>query len=221
MTRPIRVLAAVSLVLTALLSIVSVLTQPEFVADPAARLAAIDAAGASGVVSALCFALAQLPFVVGMAAVAALAHQRVPRTAWVGGVLAVLGGFGHTVFAGLGLAEVTMAGDAAHRQAMAAAVARFESGPAAPFMAMGLLGTVLGLLVLGIALFRSGVVARWIPVALWTFVVAEFALSNLSSWASPAAGLLYLVAFTALAVRLVRGDAVQREGRRAPVVAHA
>lgn len=207
MSRPIRILAAVCLLLTALLSALSVLTQPAFAGDPADRLAGIDAAGATGVVSIMAFALAQLPLLVGVVAVAALTHAQVPRTAWTGGVLAVLGGFGHAVFGGIGLAQVALAQDAAHRVAMGAVVTRIESGPAGLFMAMGLLGTVLGVLTLGIALFRSRVVSRWVPVALWAFLAIEFALSNLTAWASPFASILFVAAFGALAVRLVRGPA--------------
>ena len=71
-------------------------------------------------------------------------------------------------------------------------------------MAMGLLGTVLGLILLG----RRPVpvpasVPRWIPVSLWAFVVMEFAGTGFSEWASPAAGLLYLAAFTGIAIELV------------------
>lgn len=207
MSRSIRILGAVSLVLTALLSALSVLTQPEFAADPADRLAGIDAAGPTGVVSVMAFALSQLPFLVAVAAVAALAHGRAPRAAWIGGVLAVLGGFGHAVFGGIGLAQVALAQDASHRTAMGAVVTRIESGPAGLFMAMGTIGTVLGLLTLGIALFRSGVVARWVPVALWAFLVTEFVLTNISTWAAPASIVLMVAAFGALAVRLVRGPA--------------
>jgi thiol:disulfide interchange protein len=86
---------------------------------------------------------------------------------------------------------------------------------------MGLIGTVLGLLLLGVALFRSGVVPRWVPVALWVFLAAEFALSNLSTWASPAAGLVYLAAFTALAARLLREGADQPSEHSTATLAHA
>ena len=86
-----------------------------------------------------------------------------------------------------------------------------ESGLAVIFMAAGLLGTVLGLVLLGIALFRSRVVPRWIPVALWLFIVTEFVLTSVSEWASPAAGLLYVAAFTGIAVQLVRGEDSARE----------
>ncbi len=207
MNRSVRLLAAGSLCLTAVLSLVSVLLAPEFVADPVDLLAVIDEAGGIAVVSALAFGLAQLPFLVGVVAVAALAHRRAPRTAWAGGVLAVLGGFGHAVFAGVNLTWLAMSADAANREALAGVVTRVESGPAVVFMAAGLLGTVLGLLLLGVALFRSRAVPRWVPVALWAFLATEFVLSNLTAWAAPLAGLLYLAAFVALAAAVLRdGD---------------
>ena len=118
-----------------------------------------------------------------------MARGRSPRLAIAGGALAVVGGFGHAVFGGIGLAYLAMS----ERQPptgrhFADVVTRVESGLAVIFMAAGLLGTVIGLVLLGIALFRSRVVPRWIPVALWLFIVTEFVLTNVSEWASPAAG---------------------------------
>ena len=184
---PARLFAATCLVVTALLSAISVLAQPEFSADPAERLAAIDAAGSSGVVSLLAFVLAQLPFMVAAVAIAMMARDRSPRLAIAGGAFAVVGGFGHAVFGGIGLAYLAMSSDAANRAAFADVVTEVESGLAVIFMAAGLLGTVIGLVLLGIALFRSRVVPRWIPVALWLFIFTEFVLTNFSDWASPAA----------------------------------
>lgn len=115
---------------------------------------------------------------------------------------AVVGGFGHAVFGGIGLSQLAMAGSP-ETAAMGKVIDSIESGPAVAFMAMGLLGTVLGLLLLGIALFRSRLVPRWIPVALWAFLVVEFVGTALSEWASPAAGALYLAAFGALALQLI------------------
>ena len=208
---PARLFAATCLVVTALLSVVSMLLQPEFSADPAERLAAIDAAGTQATVSLLPFALSQLPFMIAAVAIALLARTRAPRLAVAGGALTVVGGFGHAVFGGIGIAYLAMSSDAANREVLAEVVTAVESGPAVIFMAAGMLGTVFGLLLLGIALFRSRVVARWIPVALWAFIVTEFALTNFSEWASPAAGLLYVAAFTGIAVQLVRGESSARE----------
>ncbi|MET0998679.1 MAG: hypothetical protein ABWX73_08210 [Marmoricola sp.] len=209
-----RLVAATCLVVTALLSTVSVMLQPEFSADPSDRLAAIDASGAAGAISLLTFVLAQLPFLVAVVALALLARTVSPRLAAAGGALAVIGGFGHAVFGGVGLAYLAMSSDVADRAAMAEVVTRIESGPAVLFMASGLLGTVIGLVLLGIALLRSGAVARWIPWTLWAFLVTEFAISNVTEWAAPAAGLLYLAAFGGVAAQLVRGDlAADREPR--------
>jgi hypothetical protein len=208
---PARMFAATCLVVTALLSVVSVLLQPEFSADPAERLAAIDAAGAPATVSLLAFTLSQLPFMIAALAIALLARAGAPRLSVVGGALAVVGGFGHAVFGGIGIAYLAMSSDATNRPALADVVTKVESGPALIFMASGMLGTVLGLVLLGIALFRSRVVPRWIPVALWAFIVTEFALTNVSEWASPAAGLLYVAAFAGIALHLVRGDASARQ----------
>ncbi len=207
--RPARILAAACLVVTAVLSVASVLLQPEFASDPADRLAAIAESGTAGAISLLAFALSQLPFMIGAVAIAALA-ARARRTALVGCVLAVLGGFGHAVFGGIGLAYLEMSGDAAHRDALGAVVESIEAGPAVVFMAMGLIGTVLGIIFLGAALFRSHSVPRWIPVSLWAFVVLEFAGTGFSEWASPAAGLLYLAAFTGIALELVGPNRTRR-----------
>jgi len=209
--RPVRLFAATCLVVTALLSAISVLSQPEFGADPAERLAGIDAAGDSGVVSLFTFVLAQLPFMVAAVAIAMMARDRSPRLAIAGGACAVVGGFGHAVFGGIGLAYLAMSSDAANRAALADVVTKVESGLAVIFMAAGLLGTVIGLVLLGIALFRSRVVPRWIPVALWLFIVTEFTLTNVSDWASPAAALLYVAAFTGIAVQLVRSEGSARQ----------
>ena len=203
---PVRLLMSASLVLTAVLSVVSVALQPEFPADPADRLAAIDGAGTRATVSILAFALSQLPFLVAVVAIAWLAGAGARRTAVAGGVAAVLGGFGHAVFSGIGLSQLAMATDAANREAMGEVVIRIESGPAVVFMAAGLIGTVLGLLLLGVALFRSREVPRWIPVAMWLFLVMEFVGAGLTEWASPAAGLLYLAAFSGIAREIAVGS---------------
>ena len=72
------------------------------------------------------------------------------------------------------------------------------------FSLMGLAGTVSGCSCSPIAMFRTAVVARWVPVLLVAFLVLEFAGSGLSSYASDVAGACYLIAFAALAVRLRR-----------------
>jgi hypothetical protein len=191
------------MVATALLSVLSILLEPAFPETATQRLTAIDEGGTGAAVSAMAFALAQLPFLVAAVAIAGMVAPRAPRLAWIGGVLAALGGFGHAVFGGVALTQLALATDAANRDAMAAVVDRVESGPAVAFMAMGLLGTVLGLVCLSIGLFRTRVVPRWVPAALWAFLVVEFVGTGLTEWATPAAGALYLAALSGTALALL------------------
>lgn len=124
-----------------------------------------------------------------MVGVAWLARES-SRLAMTGGTLAVLGGFGHAVFGGAMMVTVLMARDVADRPVMAGLLADIESSPLlVPFMAAGLLGTVLGILFLGVALWRSRVVPRWVPLVLWAFLVVEFVGANLSEYATYVAGL--------------------------------
>jgi hypothetical protein len=198
---------AVGLVTTAALSLVSVALQPEFPAEADQRLAAIDAAGGQGVVSAAAFVLAQLPFIVAVLGVAHLLRGRADWSSTVGACLGVAGAFGHAVFGGIALVYLSMAADVENRGVHAALMERVEGSPAMVFTAMGLLGTVLGLSLLGVSLWRSGLVARWIPVGLWLFIVVEFAAAGLSEYASAVSVVLYLVVMVALAAWVVRTPA--------------
>lgn len=202
-----RTAAAVALVITALLSFVSTVLAPPFPGSAIAQLAEIDKAGASATISAFTFALAQLPFIVGVLGIGHLLRDRAPLLSNVGTTLAVIGGFGHSVFGGVSMVQLEMAADAPNRAVHARVLEQLESGPTVAFMAMGLLGTVLGILLLSIGLFRGHVVPRWVPVALWAFLVVEFVGSNFSEWASPASGLLYVVSFTAIAATIWRSPA--------------
>ena len=198
--------AALSLVLTAVLMIVSTVVAPPFVGG-AGQLAAISAAGPSATVSAMCFTLAQLFFVVGMVGIGNLVRPRAPKLAALGVALAVVGGFGHTVHGGVTMVQLVMASDVANHSTYAAVLEQLQSGPAAVFMLMGLLGTMLGILVLAMGLFRSRVVPRWAPVALWVFLLLEFGGSGISEWAGLASGVFYVAGLAAVAVTLWRDPA--------------
>ena len=199
-----RDLAAAALVLTSLLGLVSVALQPDFPAGHAARLAAIDHAGTAAAVSAVAFLLQQLPFIVAMLGLGHLLRSSAPRLSTTGVLLGCVGAFGHTVFAGMSMVYLLMATDASHRREFAALYARIESSPVMLFAVLGLAGTVFGLLLMAVALFRTRVVPLWVPGLLVAFLVLEFAGSAVSSYASELAGACCLVAFTALAVHLHR-----------------
>lgn len=206
-----RTAAAAGLVTTALLMVVSVVLEPPFPGNFTDQLAEIDKAGTSAIISAFTFTLAQLPFIVGVLGIGHLLRGRAPVLSNVGTTLAVIGGFGHSVFGGMSMVKLSMASDAPHRAVHAQILEQLESGPIVAFMAMGLLGTVLGILLLSIGLWRGRVVPRWVPVALWAFLVIEFVGSNVTDWASPASGLLYVVSLTAIAATIWRSPASEWE----------
>lgn len=197
-----RIFAA-CLALAAVGSLVWAVLQPPFPDGYGARLAAIDEAGTGAALSAFLFTATQLPWVVAVVGIAWLAHRGSSRFATAGGILAVLGGFGHAVFGGAMLVTVLMARDAADRPVMAQLLESIEaSALLVPFMAAGLLGTLVGTVLLGVALWRSRAVPRWVPLVLWAFLVVEFVGSNLSEHATYLSSLCLLLAFGAVAQQL-------------------
>lgn len=199
-----RIWTATALVLAAVLSVAWTALQPPFPAGYAERLAAVDQAGTTAMVSAALFALSQLPMLAAVLGIAHVARGRAPLAANLGAALAGIGVFGHAVFGGVSMVTVVMAGDAANRSVYADLLARVESSPVMIFAAAGLLGTVLGLLVLGIGLWRSRAVPRWVPALLWTFLVLEFVGTSLSVYAGHVAGICFLIVFGALAAHVWR-----------------
>jgi hypothetical protein len=97
-----------------------------------------------------------------------------------------------------------MAKDPANAAVHADVLNGVGSGPAVLFMAAGLLGTVLGLVLLGIAVWRAGEGPRWLGPLLVLFVVVEFAGAGISVWAGYASALLFLVGFLTLALVVAR-----------------
>lgn len=194
-----RTAAATGLVAAAVVSTASTVLQPPFPDGYSERLAAIHDAGAAAAASAALFTFAQLPMLVAVLGIAHLIRHGAPVLSNLGGLLAVLGTFGHTVFGGVALVTVVMAADPAHRPEYAGLWGDVESSPVMLFAAAGLVGTVLGLLLLSIGLWRSRAVARWVPLTLWLFLVVEFAGSGLSSHAGYVSGLCLLAAFTGIA----------------------
>jgi hypothetical protein len=216
-----RVGVAGCLLLAGVLSVVWTELQPPFPDGSAARLAAIDEAGTSAAVSAAVFVVSQLPMLVAVLGIAQLARRGAPVLSRVGAVLAVIGVFGHTVFGGMNLVTVLMAGDAGNRALYAGLLDQVESSPVMAFAAAGLLGTVLGFVVLGAALWRSRAVPRWVPGLLWAFVVVEFVGTGLSSYATYVSGVCFLIAFGALARYVWQSGDTERPARSAPEPAAA
>lgn len=194
-----RLLTALSLVLASGLMLVSIVLQPR-VENPAGSLAAMQEGGMAATVSVLTFAYAQLPFLIAMLGASQLIGERAPILSNLVATFGILGAFGHAVGAGATLLTLRMAADIANRDVYSGLLAE-EPGPIdVPFMALGLFGTVLGILFLGIGLMRAKVGPRWVPYVLFAFLLVEFVGNSFTVWASSVAVALYLIAFVTLAV---------------------
>jgi hypothetical protein len=199
-----RATVVASLAACGVLTVVSVLLMPDFSGSESQWLQEIATASTASAVSAVLFVGSQLPFAVGLAGVAHLLRDRTPVLAAFGAALAVLGGFGHAAYGGVNLVMLQMAKDPTNAAIHADVLRGVGSGPAVPFMAVGLLGTVLGLVVLGIAVWRAGVGPRWLGPVLVLFVVVEFAGAGFSVWASYASAVLFVLGFATLALVVAR-----------------
>jgi hypothetical protein len=208
-----RAAGAAGLLLGAPLMAVAMGTDVPFSGDPAEVLAAVDEAGARAWLSAITYAFAQVALMIGLLAVAHLLRGRAPILSNLGGGLSVLGAFGHTVHAGGVLVLVSMAQGGVGAESAATVLDDYQSGPAGLFSAIGLLGSVVGLVLLTVGLWRAGVGPRWVPPTLAVFVLVEFVGSGSSEWASYAAGVLYVTTFVALAVTVRRSPVEEWQTR--------
>lgn len=202
-----RTVATAALVLAPVLMVVAMGTDVPFSGEPDEVLAEMDAAGSRAWLSAMTYTLAQLALIPGMLGIAHLLRSGAPALSGLGGSLAVLGAFGHAVHAGGVFVLVSMAQSPGDRGAFASAMQDYLGSPAGLFSAMGLIGTVLGLLLLAVGLWRTRTSPRWVPAALVAFVVVEFAGSAVTPWATVIGGILYLAALWVLAAIIWRaGD---------------
>ncbi len=204
MTRHLRFLVAACLLAFALLSVGFMALQPELPNDRAQWLATIADARASASAAAQMFLWSQLPFAVAVVGLAAWLRPRFPRLTIIGGVFGVLGAFGHTVAGAWTLTQVVMADEPAHRDAYSQLIAAQEQSPLiVSFLLLGVVGTVVGMLLLSIAHFRSHVHPRWVGPVLWVWLVVEFVGSGISPWATYLSGLLLLACCSGLAAGLL------------------
>lgn len=198
---PSRLLAArASLVLGPVIAGVSVVLQPDLSGSTSDRLAAMGHWPAA--VSAVGFLLSQLPLLIGILAIGRLLLPHAPRLSAWGTALWVLGVFGHTVFGGTSLIYVMMARDESHRAVQTDLFNHIQNSPVMLFSLIGLAGTVVGLLLLSIGLFRTRTGPLWVGPAIWAFLVVEFIGTAISSYASYLSVLLLGAAFVAIAALL-------------------
>lgn len=195
----VRTAVAASLLLGAALTLGSIVTMPDFSGDTAAWLQEIAAAPGMAAFSSLTWIAAQLFLAVGLLGVAHLVRSRVPLLAAAASVLVLLSTFGHAVYGGVNLTMLAMARDLGAADVHVTVLQELEAGLAVPFMAAGLLGTVLGFVLLGVMVWRAQLGPRWLGPALVLFVVIEFAGGSVSAWAGYVSGTLFVVALTTLA----------------------
>ena len=201
-----RAAVAGSFVVGAVLTVVSILLMPDFSGSHAESLQAIADAGSAATISAFGFTASQLFLAVALVGLAHLLRDRSPVLAILGATLALLGAFGHAVYGGVNLIMLLMADDLGALSTHVGILERSEQGLAVPIMAVGLLGTVLGFILLGVAVWRSGLGQRWVGPAMLLWVPLEFVGSGLSQWASYASGVLYAAIFVALALAVLQSS---------------
>ena len=212
-TRSRLVAARTALVLGPVIAGISVIFQPDLGGSTADRFDAMSSSVAAR--SAAAFVGSQLPLLVGFLAIGRLLLPSAPKLSASGAALAVAGCFGHAVFGGASLVFVMMARDETHRGVQVALFDQIQGSPIMVFAALGLLGTVLGLLLLGIGLFRTRTGPAWVGPVIWAFLLVEFVGSSVSRYASYVSVLLLAAAFFAIAGLLEddapRGTAPARE----------
>jgi len=204
-----RLAAVLSLFAAPVLALLFTVFSPPFPDDPVERLAGFADGPLPGV-SAIAFLLMQLPMLVAFLALGRLLLPEAPRLSAWGTALGVVGCFGHVVFGGLSMAYLVMAHDESNRAAYAELLASIESSPVMVFAAAGLLGTVLGQLLISIALLRTRTGPLWVGPAIWAFLVLEFALTGISSVAGYLAVLLLTASYWALGLELRARSHVDR-----------
>jgi hypothetical protein len=194
---PSRLLAArVAIVVAPVVAGLSVVLEPDLGGGGRDRLNAMDSTSAA--VSAAAFLVSQLPMLIALLAIGRLLLPHAPRLSAWGTALGVLGTFGHTAFGGLSLVLITMSHDQAHRSVYAGLVDDVFTSPIMLVSMAGLIGTVLGLLLLGIGIFRTRTGPNWVGPAIWAFLLVEFVGSGLSPRASYLSVLLLAAAFWGL-----------------------
>ncbi|GAA1055532.1 hypothetical protein GCM10017608_29560 [Agromyces luteolus] len=204
-----RVLVAGSLVAAIATAVVGILLQPEFPDDPGEYVELL-AGSASAAAGLQLFLWSQVFWAIGLVGLAHSASHRSPVLATLGAVFSGLGAFGHAAYGGASLVTLGMARYALESGDLDAAQAAFattQGGDFIPYLLAGLAGTVLGVVLVAVALLRSAVAPRWVAIALLVWTVVEFVLPNVLSgaWITYASLVIGVIAFTGGAVSVLRG----------------
>ena len=126
------------------------------------------------------FDLLAVPFLLaGVIVYVLLTRERTPRLAWASGIVFGLGTCGLMAVQGWETLEFALVTDGRFRLAFLADVV--DSVPTATAVAMGIMFigcAVLGLVLTALALWRSRVVPRAVPILMIVFIVTDVALQQ-------------------------------------------
>lgn len=199
-----RTFAALSLVVGPLLLLVSVAVSPAFTVafeEPAAFLDAVAGGRGAHLATAVLFLAGSLILVPGALGTMHLLRGRGVTLGYLGGALVVIGAVASAAFYVINVVTLEMTDRAAEAEQMAALLERIEEGTAGTILLVVFsAGTVLGILLLALALILRRVVPIWSPIALVLAVVVGFFPDNNAASAIEFA--LVLLGTTALARRI-------------------
>ncbi|WP_435745740.1 hypothetical protein [Nocardioides sp. SYSU DS0663] len=206
---------AAALVAAPVAGLVTTLTWPRTPLDPAERLVILaDAAERTQVAHTLNL-LTILLFIPAVAGMYRLLQPRRPRAAMIGSSLVAAGLVGWSGVLALSSAELQIARNLDGDAGLAAAESLPSSPVAVAMTAMFLLCTFGGLVVLTIALWRSGVTRGWVPAAVALAVVGDMAASTLTV-VVVAVWVLMTASFAAIARARVAAPVTNPEAVAAP-----
>ncbi len=192
--------AAVGLIAAPILAAASrFLYQPSGGNKPADLLTALHDAHGRAVASTVLFVLYALPFMVAALGIGHLLRGRSAKLSNIGVAFAIVGGFCDAVASSFTLVYTQMAQDVTHRDAHIAVIDQANKIEGL-FSIVGALGTVVGILLLSIGLFRSHIGPRWVAPLLWAFLILEFVGSTISASLGLVAVTIALIAYWALAI---------------------
>lgn len=195
-----RSVVAVSVAGAAALGLGGLLLQPELPGEAAAYVELL-AGSPTAALGVQLFAWSQVLWAIGLIGAGHLVAYRAPVLGVLGALLSGLGAFGHAVFSGAMLLQLSLVSDAA------SAIAAYEAstGPLfIPFLMCGLGGTVLGLVLIAAGLIRGRLAPLWVPIAPMVWVVVEFVLPNFVDWAAYLSVVVGVIAFAGLTVTVWR-----------------
>jgi hypothetical protein len=172
-----RTLTGLGLIAAPLVLLVSLGALPDLPEDPTAMLAAIAANRERTMVAALLLMLSSVLFLPAFVGLIHLLRDRGVVLGHLGGGLALLGALGHIDLATHWLVYVQMTTGGADQAQMAALINRIQGDPALSPIMLTYAGIDIGLLLLGIGLWRARVVPRWaaagIVLAIVLFIIGD------------------------------------------------